>query len=98
MSNIPDLQPIAADKGESLGLLRKAELHPPLTSAVWISDQSTSFQLNAKCQDFITRYLGRSLIPPYDPNMVDVNRKLLGMAFAVSVFITLILSPSGIVK
>lgn len=57
---------------------------PPLTNAVWTSDASTFYQLNTRCQDFITRYLGRSLITPDDPNMGHVNRKLLELAFTVS--------------
>ncbi|OOQ84909.1 C6 finger domain protein [Penicillium brasilianum] len=72
MSNVPDLQPIAADTGRLL---------PSLTNAVWTSDASTSYELNTKCQDFITRYLGRSLITPDDPHMIQVNRKLLTLAF-----------------
>lgn len=84
MSNVPDLQPVAAGTGRPLVAQGKAELQPPLTNAVWTSDASTSYQLNAKCQDFITRYLGRSLITPDDPNMIQVNRKLLQLAFAVS--------------
>ncbi|KAJ5289487.1 uncharacterized protein N7443_009740 [Penicillium atrosanguineum] len=82
MSNIPDLQPIAADTGRPLVVRGKAELQPPISSAIWTSDEFISYQLNAKCQDFITRYLGRSLITPDDPNMIHVNRKLLGLAFA----------------
>lgn len=82
LSNIPDLQPIAADAGRPLVVRGKAELQPPVASAVWTSDESTSYQLDAKCQDFITRYLGRSLITPDDPNMIHVNRKLLKLAFA----------------
>lgn len=87
MFNVPDLQPIAADTGKSLvvEVLGKADLQPPVASPVWISDESTFYQLNAKCQDFITRYLGRSLITPDDPNMILVNRKLLRLAFAVSI-------------
>lgn len=79
MSNIPDLQPAAADTERPM---------PPLTDAVWTSDASTTDQLNAKCQDFITRYLGRSLITPDDPNMIHVNRKLLKLAFKVSVIVS----------
>jgi hypothetical protein len=79
MSNIPDLQPAAADTERPI---------PPLTNAVWTSDASTTYQLNAKCQDFITRYLGRSLITPDDPNMIHVNRKLLKLAFNVSVIVS----------
>lgn len=97
MSNIPDLQPIVADTGRPLEVRGKEELQPPIASAVWTSDESTSYQLNAKCQDFITRYLGRSLITPDDPNMTHVNRKLLGLAFTVSI-ITLIPSPSDRIK
>ncbi|KAL4782798.1 hypothetical protein BJX76DRAFT_368892 [Aspergillus varians] len=82
MSNIPDLQPVTADTGRVLVVQRKAALQPPRTNAVWTSDASTYYQLNAKCQDFITRYLGRSLITPDDPNMGQVNRKLLELTFA----------------
>lgn len=89
MPNTPDLQPVAADMERLLVVRGNAEIQPPLTSAVWTSDASTSYQLNAKCQDFITRYLGRSLITftPDDPHMVQVNRKLLKLAFAVSLHI-----------
>lgn len=87
MPNTPDLQPIAADTGRPLVMVRrKPELYPPLTNSVWTCDASTCYQLNAKCQDFITRYLGRSLITPDDPNMIQVNRKLLELAFAVSFY------------
>ncbi|KAK2592626.1 hypothetical protein QQS21_009691 [Conoideocrella luteorostrata] len=83
MSNIPDLQPMAADDaGRRLAVGGEARLQSLLTNAVWTSDASTCYQLNARCQDFITRYLGRSLITPNDPNMVHVNRKLLELAFA----------------
>ncbi|KAH6871620.1 hypothetical protein B0T10DRAFT_500401 [Thelonectria olida] len=82
MSNITDLQPVAADAGRPMVVRGRAELQPPLTNAVWTSDASTSYHLNARCQDFITRYLGRSLITPDDPNMIQVNRKLLELAFA----------------
>lgn len=82
MSNAPDLQPISAGTG------RPFVVQPPITSAVWTSDESTTYQyqLNAKCQDFITRYLGRSLVSttPDDPNMIHVNRELLGLAFNVN--------------
>ncbi|KAK2051239.1 hypothetical protein LY76DRAFT_676373 [Colletotrichum caudatum] len=70
--NVSDLQPIAADA---------TNIRPPLTNAVWTCDASASYQLNAKCQDFITRYLGRSLITPGDHTMILVNRKLLEFAF-----------------
>lgn len=63
---------------------RRTEILPPLTNAVWTADASTSYQLNAKCQDFVTRYLGRSLMTLDDPNMTQVNRKLLELAFSVS--------------
>lgn len=42
------------------------------------------YLLSTKCQDFVTRYLGRSLIDPGDPNMREVNRQLLALAFVVS--------------
>lgn len=97
MSNTPDLQPVGADAGRPLVARGNAELRPPVSSAVWTSDESTSYQLNAKCQDFITRYLGRSLLTPDDPNMLQVNRQLLKLAFAVS-SITLVLSLSNRVE
>ncbi|KAL6234012.1 hypothetical protein BDW75DRAFT_231483 [Aspergillus navahoensis] len=50
-------------------------VRPPVSSAVWTSDECTSYQylLNVK-----------SLLSPVpdDPNMVCVNRKLLGLAFS----------------
>lgn len=86
MSNIPDLQPLAAGAVTSLVARQKPEIQRPVTNCIWIADELTSFQLNNKCQDFISRYLGRSLVTltPDDPSMVQVNRKLLGLAFTVS--------------
>lgn len=83
MPNVPDLHAVADDTVRSSFVGRKAELYPSLSSAVWTSDASTSYQLDARCQDFVTRYLGRSLITPDDLNMVEVNRKLLVLAFTV---------------
>ena len=94
MSHIPDLQPIAADTVRPLVVRGKVELQPPLTNAIWTSDASTSYQLNARCQDFITRYLGRSLITPNDPNMTQVNRKLLKLAFTVGFIISILSDDS----
>jgi hypothetical protein len=59
-------------------------LRPPVTSTVWTADASYSYQLNAKCQDFITRYLRQSLCNPDDPNMARVNRELFALSFTVS--------------
>ncbi|KAJ3539747.1 hypothetical protein NM208_g5364 [Fusarium decemcellulare] len=81
MPNTSDLQPVTAASGRPLVVPADAKLQPPPTSAVWTSDASTTYQLNAKCQDFVTRYLGRSLTNPDDPNMIQVNRKLLKLAF-----------------
>ncbi|KAE8332298.1 hypothetical protein BDV39DRAFT_200446 [Aspergillus sergii] len=81
MSSIPDLQPIAAGTGRTLAVQGKVELQAPVSSAVWTSDEFTSYDLNARCQDFITRYYGRSLTLPDDPNIIHVNRKLLRLAF-----------------
>ncbi|KAJ5288982.1 hypothetical protein N7478_002012 [Penicillium angulare] len=81
MSNASDLQPIVADTGKPLVIPEKTLLRSPITSAVWTADESTSFQLDAKCQNFITRYLGLSLITQNDPSMMSVNRKLLEIAF-----------------
>ncbi|KAH1379989.1 hypothetical protein KXV53_001062 [Aspergillus fumigatus] len=76
--------PIAAEAGKSLAVevRGKAELRPPVTSAVWTSDGSTFYQLNAKCQDLITLYLGRSLMAPTNPIVRQVNRSLLSLAFS----------------
>lgn len=54
-----------------------------MASAVWTSNTTYFYQLNAKCQDFLTRYLGRSLITPGDPSIIEVNRKLLALTFTV---------------
>lgn len=96
MGNIPDLQPITAGTQRPLVVGGEIELHPPVSSAVWSSDESTFYQLNAKCQDFVTRYLGRSLSVPDDPNMIDVNRKLLRLAFAVSDFTSMLLQSDRV--
>lgn len=83
MPNVPDLHPVAADTGRQL-FQGTAKPQPPLTNAVWTCNAATSYQLNSRCQDFITRYLGRSLISVDDPNMKRVNHKLLKLAFIVS--------------
>lgn len=82
MPHVPDLQLAASDSVWPLAIRERVVLRP-LTNAVWTSDGSTSYQLDAKCQDFVNRYLGRSLITPNDPNMVQVNRELLTLAFNV---------------
>ncbi|KAI0521012.1 hypothetical protein F5B22DRAFT_34148 [Xylaria bambusicola] len=81
MPDVPDLQPVADDAVRSVVVHREAELQPSLAGTVWTSDASAFYQLDAKCQDFVTRYLGRSLVTPDDPNMAEVNRKLLRLAF-----------------
>jgi hypothetical protein len=83
MSDVPDLQPVVDDCIRSSVVRRATEPQPPLASAIWTCDASTFYQLDAKCQDFVTRYLGRSLITPDDPSMVEVNRKLLRLTFTV---------------
>jgi hypothetical protein len=82
MPNVPDLQPVADDSVRRSAGRERAGLRP-LTGAIWASDGSISYQLDAQCQDFVTRYLGRSLITPDDPNMVEVNRELLTLTFTV---------------
>ncbi|WDK10747.1 C6 finger domain protein [Colletotrichum graminicola] len=81
--DVSDLQPIGVDTSWPAMVRgqRRADVQPPLTNAVWTCDTSGSYQLNAKCQDFITRYLGRSLITPSDPTVILVNSKLLELAF-----------------
>ncbi|KAI1844799.1 hypothetical protein JX266_009027 [Neoarthrinium moseri] len=83
MPDTPDLQPVADDTIRSLVAPTRPELQRSLTNAIWTSDVSTSYhyQLNAKCQEFVTRYLGRSLISPDDPRVVEMNHKLLVLAF-----------------
>lgn len=91
MSNVPDLHPVAADSERFLVPRGKIKLQPPIHSAVWTSDGISSYQLNAKCQDFITRYLGQSLIrviTPDDPSMMHVNQRLLQLAFTVRIYHT----------
>ena len=89
MSNVPDLQPVAADMGRPLVTApprTKLQIQPFSANAVWTYDKSTSYRyhLNAKCQDFIALYLGQSFLNPNDPNMGYINRELLTLAFTVS--------------
>lgn len=93
MPNVSDLQPVTEDSVRPSAGRERAGLRP-LTGDIWASDGSTPYQLDAKCQDFITRYLGRCLITPDDPNMVEVNRGLLTLAFTVCPTKS-ILSPLG---
>ncbi|KAI1172448.1 hypothetical protein F4777DRAFT_601617 [Nemania sp. FL0916] len=79
--DVPDLQPVADDSVRLWHVQGREEPQSSLTGTIWTSDASASYQLNAKCQDFISRYLGRSLITPDDPKLVEINRKLLGLAF-----------------
>lgn len=81
--NIPDLQPVTSDTGRSL-VKSKPALRPVITNAIWTSDEFSRYQLSAKCQDFVTRYYGRSLLTPDDPNMLKVNQSLFKLAFTVS--------------
>lgn len=69
-----------------MGLItqRPPRLQPPVSNAVWTSDQSTFDQVSTRCQNFISRYLERSLITPNDSNMAHVNSKLLELTFTVS--------------
>ncbi|KAI6780608.1 uncharacterized protein J7T54_008526 [Emericellopsis cladophorae] len=76
-----DLQPVAASRKPTLVVQCKVQPQPPFSSLVWTSDESYSYLLSAKCQDFVTRYLGRSLITPDDPAMVQVNHRMLRLAF-----------------
>ncbi|OQD85496.1 hypothetical protein PENANT_c010G05883 [Penicillium antarcticum] len=64
-------------------MLAQGETAPqiPVSSAIWTSDGVISYQLNAKCQDLITRCFERSLITADDPNTIYVNSKLLRLAF-----------------
>ncbi|PVH77689.1 C6 finger domain protein [Cadophora sp. DSE1049] len=77
-----DLQPVSADRGGAVAVRAKDKIQPPLTNAVWASDSSSSYHLDAKRQDLIDRYLGRGLINSDDPRMMQINRKLLELAFS----------------
>ncbi|KAM0229712.1 hypothetical protein ACHAPO_009783 [Fusarium lateritium] len=81
--NVPDLQPVTSDTGKSL-VRYKSALRHSIPNPVWTSDEFTKYQLNSKCQDFATRYYGRSLLTPDDPNMLKVNQDLFKLAFTVS--------------
>ncbi|KAF5720916.1 putative C6 finger domain-containing protein [Fusarium globosum] len=78
--NIPDLHPITPEAVRAV-VRCKPSPQRPVASAVWTSDEYTIYQLNAKCQDFVTRYYARSLLTPDDGNMIDVNRRLFKLAF-----------------
>ncbi|UKZ48205.1 hypothetical protein TrVGV298_002441 [Trichoderma virens] len=81
--DVLDLQPVTRDPAMyAFQVVRQGVLQPPPSSSVWTTDGSNFYQLNSKCQEFVTRYLGRSLITPDDPRMVQVNRRLLALAFA----------------
>lgn len=76
----------------------KHELCPSLTDVVWTHDVLSSYRyrLDVRCQDFLNRYLGHSLISPDNPLMVQVNRSLLSMTFNVSSAVSYILGgPNG---
>ncbi|KAI0191896.1 hypothetical protein F4808DRAFT_381729 [Astrocystis sublimbata] len=82
---VPDLQPVTNDVELKPPARRdrgnKVVVRAPLSNAVWTADASSHYQLNDKCQDFVTRYLGESLLNPKNSKMAEVNRKLLGFAF-----------------
>ncbi|KAI1266422.1 hypothetical protein F5Y18DRAFT_416301 [Xylariaceae sp. FL1019] len=79
---VPDLQPACADSTSAPPHpQQRVRLRPPLTAAIWTADSSTHYELNAKCQDFFTRYYARSVLNPEDPNMRQANRELLSLAF-----------------
>ncbi|KAH7217382.1 hypothetical protein BKA60DRAFT_609266 [Fusarium oxysporum] len=78
--NIPDLHPITSDTVRAVVRCRPTPQRP-VASAIWTSDEYTIYQLNAKCQDFVTRYYARSLLTPDDENMINVNRSLFKLAF-----------------
>ncbi|KAJ3577371.1 hypothetical protein NPX13_g3197 [Xylaria arbuscula] len=74
--------PVADDSVRSSLAQGGTEPQSALSGVVWTSDASTLYQLNAKCQNFVTRYWGSSLTTPDDPHMAEVNNKLLKLAFA----------------
>ncbi|PKK48018.1 hypothetical protein CI102_5521 [Trichoderma harzianum] len=81
--DVLDLQPVTCDPVLYASQVARqgTVLQAPPSSSVWTSDGSNFYQLDSKCQDFVTRYLGRSLITPDDPKMVQVNRSLMALAF-----------------
>ncbi|KAI1339965.1 hypothetical protein F5Y15DRAFT_380997 [Xylariaceae sp. FL0016] len=80
MPGVPDLHPVAADEGKALTTRREPNPQISVAGAIWTSDELTSYQVNVKCQNFITRYLGRSLITPHDSTVIQMNRKFLELA------------------
>ncbi|VUC29170.1 unnamed protein product [Clonostachys rosea] len=78
---VSDLQPVADDSVRPSVALKGVGPRLSMDSAIWTSNTEYSYQLNTKCQDFLTRYLGRSLITPDEPTMAEVNRKLLALTF-----------------
>lgn len=92
--NIPDLHPITPEAVRAV-VRCKPSPQRPVASAVWTSDEYTIYQLNAKCQDFVTRYYARSLLTPDDGNMIDVNRRLFKLAFSVRA--TCGMCPTGLI-
>ena len=90
-----DLQPVTAGRSGPVVVRTERKVQPLLTNAIWASDASSSCYLDAKRQELIDRYLGRGLINSDDPRMVQINRKLLELAFAVSL-LTLILCRSEV--
>ncbi|TVY12513.1 hypothetical protein LARI1_G009617, partial [Lachnellula arida] len=77
-TRIPDLQPVVARAVGSLGRVAGG-LATAGAGAVWTcgGDGSAGWELGAREQELVMRYLGRSLVTSDD----GVNRKLLGVAF-----------------
>ncbi|KAI0141573.1 hypothetical protein GGR57DRAFT_487181 [Xylariaceae sp. FL1272] len=79
---VTDMQPACADSMRASSRPQeRLRLRPPPTAAIWTADSSTRYELNARCQGFITRYLARRILNPEDPHMMQANRKLLSLAF-----------------
>lgn len=81
---VSDLQPVADDSLRGVTTQRLPGLRPPVSNAVWTTDQSTFNQVSSRCQDFVRRYLEQSFTTPNDSNMAHVNSKLLELTFTVS--------------
>ncbi|KAH7413048.1 hypothetical protein BKA64DRAFT_719010 [Cadophora sp. MPI-SDFR-AT-0126] len=82
MPHTSDLQPLTADRSGPLVVRSNTKIYRHITDEIWASDASSSCHLDAKRQDLIDRYLGRSLVNSNDPRMMHINRKLLELAFS----------------
>ncbi|KAH7026657.1 uncharacterized protein B0I36DRAFT_434047 [Microdochium trichocladiopsis] len=83
-TRVGDLQPVHAVSDEHIGSQRRSVATPraPISSCVWASDDyGYSYQLNTRCQHYLTRYFGWSLAAPNNPIVSKLNARLLALSF-----------------